>query len=66
MNKVAGYRNMLGKSHEKMAKEFNISTQSYRLKEKGRINFNKVEMVKFRDLLRKDLFPNITIDEIFF
>ena len=23
-------------------------------------------MVKFRDLLREDLFPNITIDEIFF
>jgi len=66
MNKVVGYRNMLGKSQEKMAEEFNISTQSYRLKEKGQINFNKVEMVKFRDLLRKDLFPNITIDEIFF
>ncbi|MGX0341720.1 helix-turn-helix transcriptional regulator [Staphylococcus hominis] len=66
MNKVVGYRNMLGKSQEKMAKEFNISSQSYRLKEKGQVNFNKNEMIKFRDLLRENLFPNITIDEIFF
>ena len=49
-----------------MAKEFNISSQSYRLKEKGQVNFNKNEMIKFRDLLRENLFPNITIDEIFF
>lgn len=66
MNKVVGYRNMLGKSQEKMAKEFNISSQSYRFKEKGQVNFNKNEMIKFRDLLRENLFPNITIDEIFF
>ena len=66
MNKVVGYRNMLGKSQEKMAKEFNISSQSYRLKEKGQVNFNKNEMIKFRDVLRENLFPNITIDEIFF
>ena len=43
MNKVVGYRNMLGKSQEKMAKEFNISSQSYRLKEKGQVNFNKMK-----------------------
>ena len=43
MNKVVGYRNMLGKSQEKMAKEFNISTQSYRLKEKVKSTLTKLK-----------------------
>ncbi|HDG5480917.1 TPA: hypothetical protein PF099_000912 [Staphylococcus aureus] len=55
MNKIAGYRKMLG-----------ISTQAYRMKENDYVNFNKEEMLKFRDLLQKELFPSITIDEIFF
>lgn len=66
MNKIVGYRNMLGMTQEKMAKQFDISVQAYRMKEKQKINFNKKEMIIFRNLLRKDLFPNITIDEIFF
>ncbi len=66
MNKVAGYRKMLGMSQNVMAKEFGISGQAYRLKEKGEVNFTKKEMLKFRELLRKEIFPSITIDEIFF
>ncbi|QHW38239.1 hypothetical protein GZH82_13400 [Staphylococcus ursi] len=66
MNKIAGYRKMLGMSQEKMAKEFGISAQAFRMKEKGKVNFNKSEMLKFRNLLRENLFPSITIDEIFF
>ncbi|AKK57546.1 TPA: helix-turn-helix domain-containing protein [Staphylococcus aureus] len=66
MNKIAGYRKMLGKSQKLMAQEFGISTQAYRMKENGYVNFNKEEMLKFRDLLQKELFPSITIDEIFF
>lgn len=66
MNKIAGYRKMLGKSQKSMAQVFNISTQSYRMKENGYVNFNKEEMLKFKELLQKELFPSITIDEIFF
>ncbi len=43
MNKVLGYRKMLGKTQEQMAKEFNISEQSYRNREKGKINFKKMK-----------------------
>ncbi|HHW9660563.1 TPA: helix-turn-helix transcriptional regulator [Staphylococcus aureus] len=66
MNKIAGYRKMLGKSQKSMAQVFNISKQSYRMKENGYVNFNKEEMLKFKELLQKELFPSITIDEIFF
>ncbi|HDE0505334.1 TPA: helix-turn-helix domain-containing protein [Staphylococcus aureus] len=66
MNKIAGYRKMLGKSQKSMAQVFNISTQSYRMKENGYVNFNKEEMLKFKELLQKELFLSITIDEIFF
>lgn len=66
MNKIVGYRKMLGMTQEKMAEKFNISVQAYRMKEKQKINFNRKEMIIFRDLLRKELFPKITIDEIFF
>ncbi|WP_342610445.1 helix-turn-helix transcriptional regulator [Staphylococcus hsinchuensis] len=66
MNKIAGYRKMLGKTQDSMAEEFGISTQSYRMKENGKTNFNINEMTLFRDMLRKKLFPKITIDEIFF
>lgn len=66
MNKIAGYRRMLGQSQKNMAKEFGISEQSYRLKENGKVNFKKQEMLKFRNLLRRELFPTITVDDIFF
>ncbi|MRE73187.1 helix-turn-helix transcriptional regulator [Mammaliicoccus sciuri] len=66
MNKIAGYRRMLGMSQKNMAKEFGISEQSYRLKENGKVNFKKQEMLKFRNLLRRELFPTITVDDIFF
>lgn len=66
MNKVAGYRKMLGMTQQSMAVKFNISTQAYRTKENGKVNFTNKEMCLFRDLVREDLFPKITIDEIFF
>lgn len=65
MNRVAGYRKMLGMTQMQMAKEFGISKQSYHLKEKGKTSFSDNEKVKFKILLMP-LFPDITIDEIFF
>lgn len=66
MNKVIGYRKMLGLTQEETAQELNISAQSYRLKERGITSFKKNEMIWFRNKLRDKLFPEITIDEIFF
>lgn len=65
MNKIAGYRKMLGFTQEGMAKQFGISTQAYWKKEKGDTQFNDKEKLLFKEML-KTLFPEITIDEIFF
>lgn len=65
MNKIVGYRKMLGETQKSMAKHFNISAQSYWQKEKGNVPFSDKEKVIFKNLL-KPIFPNITIDEIFF
>lgn len=66
MNKIAGYRKMLGYTQVRIARKFGISAQAYRMKETGKIRFKKEEMLFFRNELRKDIFPEITIDEIFF
>lgn len=65
MNKVLGYRKMLGKTQKQMAMEFNISEQSYRNKEKGKVEFKKDEMIKFKSLLVGKGLNNITLDDIF-
>lgn len=65
MNKVVGYRKMLGKTQDEMAKEFNISKQAYWQKEKGSTSFSDREKILFKEMLLP-IFPNITIDEIFF
>ncbi|MEB7458798.1 helix-turn-helix transcriptional regulator [Staphylococcus borealis] len=66
MNKVLCYRKMLGKTQSQMAREFNISEQSYRNKEKGKTDFKKSEMIKFKSLLIDKGLINITLDDIFF
>ncbi|OLS05224.1 hypothetical protein AUK68_08885 [Staphylococcus epidermidis] len=66
MNKVLGYRKMLGKTQKQMAMEFNISEQSYRNKEKGKVEFKKDEMIKFKSLLVGKGLNNISLDDIFF
>lgn len=65
MDKIAGYRKMLGFTQEGMAQKFGISTQAYWKKEKGDTQFNDKEKLMFKELLLP-IFPNITIDEIFF
>lgn len=63
--KIAGYRTMLGMNQTEMAKVFGISKQAYRMKEIGKTPFNDIEKMMFKELLLP-IFPNITIDEIFF
>lgn len=65
INKIAGYRRMLGMTQKEMARYFNISSQAYWQKERGNTPFSDKEKIAFKDLL-KPIFPNITIDEIFF
>lgn len=64
-NRIAGYRRMLGHTQATIAKEFGISKQSWFLKEKGSISFSDDEKIRFQRML-KEIFPAITIDEIFF
>nr|WP_240186068.1 transcriptional regulator [Enterococcus faecalis] len=65
VNRIAGYRKMLGKTQADMAKIFKISTQAYWQKEKRIISFSDEEKMLFKKMLQVH-FPNITIDEIFF
>ena len=64
MNKIIGYRKMLGFTQTDLAKEFGISLQAYRLKENGTTAFKDSEKVLFKNLLIP-IFPSITIDDIF-
>ena len=65
MNKIAGYRKMLGMTQQDMAKRMQISRQTYSLKENGKISFSDDEKIILKELLIQ-IFPNITIDEYFF
>lgn len=65
VNKIAGYRKMLGLTQDGMANELGISKQSYWMKEKGQTPFSDTEKLVFKQMLRP-LFPNVTIDDIFF
>ncbi|APZ49072.1 hypothetical protein BW721_04885 [Jeotgalibaca sp. PTS2502] len=64
-NRIAGYRRMLGMNQKDLAKDFGISVQAYSAKERGVTSFKDSEKARFKELL-KTLFPDITIDEIFF
>lgn len=65
INKIAGYRKMLGMTQADIAKVFGVSKQAYSSKERGKVPFKDTEKVIFKNLL-KDVFPNILIDDIFF
>ena len=65
VNKIKGYRNMLGLSQEQLGKQLGISKQAYYNKESGKNSFSDSEKLKFKTLLLP-LFPDITIEDIFF
>lgn len=64
-NKIAGFRKILGMTQKSMAEVFGISLQAYWQKENGRTPFSDKEKVLFKERL-KVIFPDITIDDIFF
>lgn len=65
MTKLKGYRVMLGKTQRGMAKELNISVQSYNNKETGKTAFNDREKLAIKTMISK-IKPDITIDELFY
>lgn len=56
---------MLNFNQREMAFKMNISLQSYSNKERGLVSFKDSEKILFKELLIQ-IFPNITIDDIFF
>ena len=65
MTKLKGYRVMLDKTQRDMAKELNISVQSYNNKETGKTAFNDKEKLAIKSLVA-EIKPDITIDELFY
>lgn len=64
-NKIKGYRYMLGLSQQEMALKLGISKETYIKRERGVVKFKDEEKIKFKKLL-VNIFPNITIEQIFF
>lgn len=65
LNKVAGYRTMIGLSQKEMARHLDISPQSYSNKERGYRPFSDHEKIKIKELFSKSI-NNLTIDSLFF
>ena len=65
INKVAGYRAMLGLTQRDIAKKLGISSQSYSNKENGRTPFSDKEKIKLK-ILFSEIDGSLTIDDIFF
>lgn len=65
INKIAGYRRMLGLSQKQLSRQLGISVTSYFNKEHGKTPFSDQEKIFIRDELRK-VIPTIRIDDIFF
>lgn len=65
INKVLGYRKMLGMTQEQMAKRIGISENQYRSKEKGKFDFSSSEMKIFYKLVKEKI-DGINLEDIFF
>lgn len=64
-NKIKGYRVMIGKKQTDFAKLLCISEGTYRLKEKGKLEFKQSEIQKIMRELKKNKI-SVTVEEIFF
>ncbi|WP_449451517.1 helix-turn-helix transcriptional regulator [Streptococcus suis] len=65
MDKLKGYRVMLGLTQQKMADNLKISLQSYNNKETGKTPFNDKEKRAIKSMVA-EIKPDITIDELFY
>ncbi len=64
-NVISGYRMISGLTQREMAKILDIEEVTYRLKEKGKSEFKRSEMIAFTKEVKKML-PKITVQDIFF
>lgn len=65
MDKLRGYRVMLGLTQKDMSDKLNISLQSYNNKETGKNAFNDKERLAIKSMVA-EIKPDITIDELFY
>lgn len=65
LNKIKGYRTMLGFTQSDMANKLGISKQSYWLKERGKTPFNDNDKIIILNIFKR-IDPNLTIDTLFF
>ena len=64
--KIKKYRERLGMTQQEMADELGLSRQNYHQKENDLRKWADSDKVKIRELLRKKLDPDMTIDELFY
>ena len=64
--KIKQYREQLGMTQQEMADELGLSRQNYHQKENSLRKWADSDKVKIRELLRKKLDTNVTIDELFY
>ena len=65
INKLAGYRTMLGMNQTEMGTILGISKQAYSRKETGKISFKDSEKILIKELLLL-YFPEVTMEDLFF
>lgn len=65
MDKLRGYRVMLGLTQQKLADKLGITLQSYNNKETGKTPFNDREKLAIKSIIA-EIRPDITIDELFY
>lgn len=65
MDRLKGYRVMLGLTQSQMADKLNISLQSYNNKETGKTPFNDKEKRVIKSMVA-EVEPDITIDKLFY
>lgn len=64
LNKIKGYRKMVGLTQDQMAQELNMSSRSYQTKEQDNGKFTAAELKALVDVLGKHNL-NIKIDDLF-
>ena len=65
-DKIKQYREQLGMTQQEMADELGITRQNYHQKENDLRKWNDSDKIEIRELLRRKIDPNITIDELFY
>ena len=63
VNKIRGYRVMIGITQNEMAEKLSMSLRSYQLKESGEQSFKSDELLKIQEVLNEKN-VKVSIDEL--